>query len=175
VNPLLGGDSLEPFVSAARARGGGLFVLARTSNPGARDVQEQVLAGGETVSERLADLVAQLGAPSVGTSGLSDVGAVVGATAPGRLARLRERMPHAVFLLPGVGAQGGRVEALAAAFAPGPAAGLVTVSRGIALAHEERGGEPAPAAAEAGARLREQVWPRAGAAQRGRVRAWGVS
>src|SRR5436305_1561778 len=103
-------------------------------------------------------MVGELGSPGVGRAGLADVGAVVGATAPERLEALRATMPHAVFLLPGVGAQGGRVEALAAAFAPGPAAGLVTVSRGIALAHEERGGEPAQAAAEAATDLREQVW-----------------
>jgi orotidine-5'-phosphate decarboxylase len=158
VNPLLGSDSLEPLVNAARARDGGLFVLVRTSNPGARDVQEQALSGGETVSERLADLVARLGAPAIGTSGLSDVGAVVGATAPHRLARLRERMPGAIFLLPGVGAQGGRVEALAAAFAPGAAGGLISASRGIVDAYAQRGGSPASAAAYEAGRLRELAW-----------------
>jgi orotidine-5'-phosphate decarboxylase len=71
---------------------------------------------------------------------------------------MRELMPRAIFLLPGVGAQGGRVEALAPAFAPGPAAALVTVSRGIALAHEQQGGEPAQAAAAAAERLRDAVW-----------------
>jgi orotidine-5'-phosphate decarboxylase len=162
VSPLLGGDSLEPFVRAARARAGGLFVLVRTSNPGAQDLQEQPLAGGETVSERLADLVARLGAPAIGASGLSDIGAVVGATAPDRLAKLRERMPSAVFLLPGVGAQGGRVEALAAAFAPGPAGGLISASRGIVDAYTQRGGSPAAAAASEAARLRELAWDLAG-------------
>jgi orotidine-5'-phosphate decarboxylase len=67
---------------------------------------------------------------------------------------MRELMPRAVLLLPGVGAQGGRVEDLAPAFAPGPAAGLVAASRSIADAHEERGGEPAVAAREAAEELR---------------------
>jgi len=150
VNPLLGGDSLMPFVTTARAHGRGLFVLVRTSNPGAADLQERRLADGGSVSERLADLVHQLG--------LSDVGAVVGATAPDRLSSLRERMPHAVFLLPGVGAQGGRVEDLAPAFAPGRAGGLVSASRGIVAAHEHVGGAPAAAAAGEAARLRALAW-----------------
>jgi len=55
------------------------------------------------------------------------------------LARLRDRMPAASFLLPGVGAQGGRVEDLAPAFAPGPAGGLVTVSRALVHAGERDG------------------------------------
>jgi orotidine-5'-phosphate decarboxylase len=158
VNPLLGADSLVPLVDAARGRGGGLFVLVRTSNPGASDLQELPLAGGGSMSERIAAMVARLGAPSVGSAGLADVGAVVGATAPERLERLRELMPAAVFLLPGVGAQGGRVEDLAAAFAPGPAGGLITASRGIVGAHERTGGEPAGAARQEAARLRELAW-----------------
>jgi orotidine-5'-phosphate decarboxylase len=159
VNPLLGADSLAPFVSAARATGAGLFVLVRTSNPGAADVQDRELADGAgTVSDRLAALVAELGADGVGRSGLSDVGAVVGATVPGRLEALRELMPSAPFLLPGVGAQGGRVQELAAAFAPGRAGGLVSASRGIVRAHEQAGGDPASAARAEAARLRELAW-----------------
>jgi orotidine-5'-phosphate decarboxylase len=86
------------------------------------------------------------------------VGAVTGATEPGLLGRLRELMPRAVFLLPGVGAQGGRVEDLAPAFEPHPAAGLVTASRSIVNAHAERGGEPAAAAAAAAEELRAAAW-----------------
>jgi orotidine-5'-phosphate decarboxylase len=158
VNPLLGRDSLEPFLSAARAHGRGLFVLVRTSNPGATDVQEQGLAGGGAVSDRLADMVEQIGSGAVGESGLADVGAVVGATAPARLSDLRERMPHAPFLLPGVGAQGGRVEELAPAFVPGPGGGLISASRGIVGAHERAGGDPAAAAAREASRLRQLAW-----------------
>ncbi len=158
VNPLLGGDSLAPFVAAARPRGGGLFVLARTSNPGAADVQDLELAQGGTVSERLAALIAQTGEGGLGASGLADVGAVVGATAPGRLARMRELMPRAVFLLPGVGAQGGRVEDLEPAFRPGLAGGLIAASRGIVFAHEQSGGDPQASARAEAARLRELAW-----------------
>ena len=166
VNPLLGLDSLEPFATTARAHGRGLFVLVRTSNPGAADVQERALADGGAVSDRLAAIVDQVGAGGVGATGLSDVGAVVGATAPGRLAALRERMPHAVFLLPGVGAQGGNVEDLAPAFSGGPAGGLIAASRGIVAAYERVGGDPAGRAAREARRLRELAW-RAGGVRRG--------
>ncbi len=100
-----------------------MFALVRTSNPGAGDIQELRLADGQSVSERLAGLVDRLGEGGRGESGLSDVGAVVGATAPERLERLRALMPSTIFLIPGVGAQGGKVEELKAAFTPGPAGG----------------------------------------------------
>ncbi|HEY2259489.1 MAG TPA: orotidine-5'-phosphate decarboxylase [Solirubrobacteraceae bacterium] len=158
VNPLLGADSLAPLVQEARALMGGLFVLVRTSNPGAADVQDQSLAAGGAVSDALAGLVATLGAPGIGPGGIADIGAVVGATAPERLRALRQAMPNAPFLLPGVGAQGGRVEDLAPAFAPGPAGGLISASRSIVNAHEKIGGDPEGAAAREAARLRELAW-----------------
>jgi orotidine-5'-phosphate decarboxylase len=155
-NPLLGRDALAPLVDGARAAGAGAFLLVRTSNPGAADVLDLRLASGEPLWERLAALVADLGV--TGSSGLADVGAVTGATAPEHLARMRELMPAAPFLLPGVGAQGGDVAALAPAFAPGRAAGLVTAARSIANAHEQHPGEPADAARAEAERLREAAW-----------------
>lgn len=154
VNPFMGGDTLAPFVAAGR----GLFVLVRTSNPGAADVMDAELADGTRVWEHVARLVDRTGAEPGDTRPLCDVGAVVGATEPEHLARAREIMPRAVFLLPGIGAQGGRVADLAPAFAPGRAAGLVTASRSIAHAHEQQGGTPAAAARAEAERLREQAW-----------------
>jgi orotidine-5'-phosphate decarboxylase len=158
VNPLLGADAIEPFVTVARTSGAGIFLLVRTSNPGAADVADLELAAGGTVWERLAGLVSELGAPGVGESGLSDVGAVMGATEPRHLERARELMPHAILLLPGVGAQGGRVEDLAPAFAPGRAGALVTASRSIAGAHLTTGGDPARCARAEAERLRASAW-----------------
>jgi orotidine-5'-phosphate decarboxylase len=157
VSPYLGADSLEPFVAAARSAGAGLFVLVRTSNPGAADLQDLELAGGGRVWEQTAMLVERLGTPAE-QSGLSEIGAVVGATAPEHLMRARELMPHAVFLLPGIGAQGGRVEDLAPAFAPGRAAGLVTSSRSIVFAYERDGGAPGDSARAEAQRLRGAAW-----------------
>jgi orotidine-5'-phosphate decarboxylase len=158
VNPLLGADSIAPLVKGARERGAGLFVLVRTSNPGAADLQDLVLAGGESVSERLAAIVAGLGASGSADGPLDDIGAVVGATAPERLVRLRELMPRTPFLLPGIGAQGGQVEDLRAAFAPGPAGGLIAASRGIVYAFEHAGGDPETSARRQAARLQDQAW-----------------
>ena len=156
-SPLLGRESLEPMVAEARERGAGCFCLVRTSNAGAGELQD-LPAPRAPLHETLARIVAELGAGLVGDSGLSALGAVVGATRPGLLERLRELMPAAVFLLPGVGAQGGTVSELGAAFRPHPAAGLVAASRSIVGAHEERGGEPAVAAATAAEELREAAW-----------------
>jgi orotidine-5'-phosphate decarboxylase len=156
VNPYMGVDTLRTFVAGARPVGAAPFVLVRTSNPGAADVEDLELAAGGRVWEAVARIVAELGEPAP-ASGLTDVGAVVGATRPEHLARARELMPATVFLLPGVGAQGGRVEDLAPAFAPGRAAGLVTASRSLVFAAD---GDTAPAdATRAEAeRLRAAAW-----------------
>jgi orotidine-5'-phosphate decarboxylase len=153
-NPLLGRDALEPLVDAAAEAAACCFVLVRTSNPGAAELQD---AGEPPLHERLARLVDELGSGRIGRCGLAAVGAVAGATRPDHLARLRELMPRAIFLLPGVGAQGGRVEDLGPAFSVHPAAGLVTASRSIVDAYRERGGDPAIAAAAAAEELRAAV------------------
>jgi len=158
VNPLMGAETIEPFLAVARENQAGLFVLVRTSNPGAADIEDLTLADGSPVWERLAAMVERLGSTGIGESSLSDVGAVLGATVPQHLARARELMPHAIFLLPGVGAQGGQVQELAPAFAPGRAGGLISVSRGISGAHELSGGEPFDAARAEAHRLRELAW-----------------
>jgi orotidine-5'-phosphate decarboxylase len=161
-NPLLGRDSLAPLLEAATIAGAGCFVLVRTSNPGAAELQD--VPPDHPLRERLARLVAELGADRIGGSGLSDVGAVTGATRPELLTELRALMPAAIFLLPGVGAQGGRAEDLAPVFAPHPAAGLVSASRSIVDAHAARGGDPSVAAAAAAEELRATAWAIAGAA-----------
>jgi orotidine-5'-phosphate decarboxylase len=156
-NPLLGIDALAPLVDGARAAGAGVFVLVRTSNPGAADVEDLELAAGGTVWERLARIVAELG--DAGPPGaLADIGAVVGATEPRHVGRMRELMPRTPFLLPGIGAQGGRVEDLAPAWAAGRAGGLVSASRSIANAHESSELSPAAAARAEAERLRDSAW-----------------
>ncbi len=159
--PAHGRDVLDAVLQVSRPEGAGIFVLVRTSNPGAADVEDLELTHGEPLWERLAAIVDRLGASGLGESGLADVGAVTGATVPEHLARMRELMPRTPFLLPGVGAQGGDVESLAPAFAPGRAGGLVSASRSIANAYEAADGDPAaaPQAAAAEAeRLREIAW-----------------
>jgi orotidine-5'-phosphate decarboxylase len=147
-NPLLGADALEPLIGAAEASDAGMFVLVRTSNPGAAELQDAETEG-RPLHERLATLVREQAGRLRGASGLSGLGAVVGATEPQLLERLRELMPDSILLLPGVGAQGGDPAALGAAFAPGPASAIVTASRSLAGAED-----PAAAAEE----LRSAVW-----------------
>ena len=147
-NPLLGADALEPLVEAAAAAGAGVFALVRTSNPGAADLQD-LPTPEAPLHERLATMVDALSGRLAGAGPLSGMGAVVGATEPRHLARLRELMPRAIFLVPGVGAQGGRPEELGAAFAAGRGSALVAASRSIA-----EDADPTAAAQ----RLREAVW-----------------
>jgi len=155
VNPYLGGDSLEPFLEACRSEGTGLFVLVKTSNPGGADVQDVELADGRKLWHRVAELVGEWGAGLVGEHGLSAVGAVLGATFPEDVAVARTLLPQAVFLLPGIGAQGARPADVAAAFAAGPASALVSASRSVIYAPGDDWRAAAAAEAEG---LAREVW-----------------
>lgn len=155
----MGADTLDPLLATGRRRGRGVFVLVRTSNPGARDVEDLETAGGEPVWAQVARIVDRLGSEAGGDeTALTDVGAVVGATAPEHLERLRELMPRTPFLLPGVGAQGGRVADLAAAWLPGRAGGLVTASRSLVGAPGPDGAPGSAGARAEAERLRAEAW-----------------
>ncbi len=131
VNPYLGRDSLDPFLTQADK---GVFVLCRTSNSGGADLQDLELDSGEPLYERvaaLADVWNEHG----------NVGLVVGATAPDELEEVRDVVPDIPFLVPGVGAQGGDAEAaveygLAETEPETTPVGLVNSSRGIIFAGE---------------------------------------
>ena len=134
VNPYLGDDSLEPFVTTAANRGAGLFVLVKTSNPGGGQFQdlrtpEQPLYG------RVAAHVEQLAATMAGEQGYGCVGAVVGATYPAQLAELRAAMPHAWLLVPGYGSQGAKARDVAGAFDSSGLGAAVNNARGIIFAY----------------------------------------
>lgn len=143
VNPYLGRDSLEPFFER---EGLGVLAILKTSNPGSADVQDLPLADGRPLWQHVAGLLDRWGEDHVGESGLSTVGAVVGATHPEILETVRGLLPHAVLLLPGVGAQGGRTEDLAAAFTAGPASAVVSASRSVLYADGGAGWQEAAAA-----------------------------
>lgn len=139
VNPYLGTDSIQPFLDACARTGAGLYVLVRTSNPSSAEFQTQ---GVPTLSERVAEAVVRWGEPLVGACGLSSVGAVVGATHPEELARMRRVMPTAPFLLPGFGAQGAGAADVVPGFLDGIRAALVNSSRGVLFAYADRDGVP---------------------------------
>jgi len=132
ITPFLGEDGVKPFVEACAANGKGLFILVRTSNPSGAQVQDlRIAESGETVAERLASLVAAWGRDLVGESGYSSIGAVVGATQAWEIAGLRERMPQALLLLPGFGAQGATAEDVRHAFDSKGLGAIVNSSRGV--------------------------------------------
>ena len=93
VNPYLGHDSVEPFVKTAEARGAGIFVLVKTSNPGSKDFQDLV-SEGKTNYEHVAAGVEALAARTAAGGRYGAVGAVVGATWPKQLDDLRAALPH---------------------------------------------------------------------------------
>lgn len=127
LNPFLGYDTLEPFLGW---EGKGIYLLAVTSNAGSADFQQQSLADGRAVFE----LVTALGDRAAAEERATDVGYVVGLTnAAGVLAKI----PDAPLLVPGLGAQGGDLAALAAAGRSAP--DVINVSRGISYADDGRG------------------------------------
>ena len=152
VNPYLGHDSLDPFFAH---EGLGVLALLKTSNPGSDDIQDLPLADGRPLWHHVAGLVDQWGEDYVGESGLSSVGAVVGATHPELLETVRALLPRAVLLLPGVGAQGGRLDDLAPAFAAGPASAIPSASRSVLYA--DRSSDWQEAAAAEAARLADEL------------------
>ena len=135
VNPYLGSDGIEPFLKYVSA-GKGIFVLVKTSNPSSAELQD-IDAGGVKVHERIADLVTRWGEQHVGASGYSAVGAVVGATFPREVARLRALMPKTPLLLPGYGAQGAAATDCKSAFDSDGLGAVVNSSRGIIFAYEK--------------------------------------
>ena len=135
VNPLMGPDTLEPFVECANRFGKGLFVLCRTSNPGAGWLQDK-MTGNRLVSDRLADLIAAMGANANGDLRLNAVGAVVGATVPHEGRRLRQLLPRSIILAPGLGAQGGDAAAIHSLRGNTPGDLLIPVSRGLTLVRD---------------------------------------
>jgi orotidine-5'-phosphate decarboxylase len=161
-SPYLGQDSVEPFLAACRRHGAGVFFLVRTSNAGAADVQDLAMSDGNPLWHHVAQLVHEWGEPLVGKSGMSSVGAVVGATLPRAVSDARRLLPHSPMLLPGVGAQGATPADVARAFTAGASSALVTASRSVIFAYRESGADWRSAAGAEAQKLAGQVWAAAG-------------
>lgn len=131
LHPFLGHDSIAPFLQRCGATGGTIFVLVRTSNPSAIEIQGERLQSGGEVSELIARQVDAWGRGLGDAADYGPVGAVVGATYPDQLAHLRRLMPRALILVPGVGAQGATVRDTLAVFDRTKMGGLVNQSRGV--------------------------------------------
>lgn len=166
VNPYFGSDGLRPFIDEAGRNGRGLFVLCRTSNPSAPEIQD---VGDESTPLycRIAGLCHELGRSRAGECGYSDVGLVVGATYPAEAARIRRIARGAWFLVPGYGAQGAGPQDVLNCFGEDGMGAIVNSSRSIIFAYEkaqdgEDGGERASIefdkhAAIAARRMRDQI------------------
>ena len=135
VNPYLGADTLRPFADLARERGAGIYVLVRTSNPGARDYQDRRTAD-EPLYRAVARTVEALAAETRGEGRYGCVGAVVGATWPAELTELRQALPSAPLLIPGYGSQGGAAADVLPGLDADGLGALVNSSRGIIFAWE---------------------------------------
>ena len=136
VNPYLGSDGILPFLASGRD----IFALVKTSNPSSAELQD-LDCGGEPLYMRAARLLERLGAESVGEFGYSRIGAVVGATHPEELTKLRALFPNTFFLVPGYGAQGGGAADVAGAFDGRGLGAVINSSRGIIAAWKKTGGD----------------------------------
>ncbi len=122
MNPYMGSDAIRPFISRPEK---GAFILCRTSNPSAGELQDQ-----ETLSGLLYENVAQC---AVRLNGNDNVGLVIGATVPQEIQHIRELAPDLPFLIPGIGAQGGDLEK-SMRYGNSNGMALINISRGICFA-----------------------------------------
>jgi len=139
INPYLGFDGIEPFLSPCNEYDKGIFVLVKTSNPSGKEIQDLITSDGSTVYEHTARLVSQWGELAMGTYGYSKVAAVVGATYKEQGQRLRKQMPHTFFLIPGYGAQGASGDDIRGYFDKDGKGCIVNSSRGITAAYKKNG------------------------------------
>ncbi len=160
VNPYLGYDGIEPFLEMCPEHGKGIFVLLRTSNPTAKQIQD-VGSNDSPVWQRLAVLISEWGKPLIGKHGYSSVGAVVGATYPQEAVRVRELAPSTILLMPGYGAQGGRAAGISGCLDNDGLGAIITSSRGVIYAFRDPKGTEAKnwkkAIADAAEAMRDDI------------------
>jgi len=137
LSPYMGMDSIDPYMPYLLHHEKGVFVLIRTSNPGATDIQYLEQTSGARVYAEVGRQVAELGRQCVGSSGYSSVGGVVGCTHVEEARQLRRDLSSVFFLVPGYGAQGGTAADVALCLADGNG-GVVNSSRRILLAWKNR-------------------------------------
>ena len=137
--PYMGLDSISPYLPYCAERGKGVFVLCRTSNPGAKDFEYRQLADGRHVYDLVADSLTELGKDYTGETGYSSIGLVIGGTHTEEAETIRAAYPHTFFLIPGYGAQGGKAADIAR-YLNRSNGGVVNSSRGILLAYKKQPG-----------------------------------
>jgi len=157
VNPYMGMDTIEPFMPWLRSGKKGLFALARTSNPGATDIEYLTTSDGTPVYRHVTSGLSKIGAEVRGKSGYSALGCVFGCTQAEEVTQIRRDFPDMFFLIPGYGAQGGKAEDVARYLHEGNG-GVVNASRSILLAWKKAEGlTPAEAARNETIRMRDEI------------------
>ena len=138
--PYMGLDSIRPYLPYVTGAGKGLFVLVRTSNPGAKDFEYEKLADGRHVYDMVGDKLHELGGECMGEMGYSSLGLVIGGTHFEEAAEIRARYEDSFFLIPGYGAQGGTADDIARYLDKHSNGGVVNSSRAVLLAYKKQPG-----------------------------------
>lgn len=136
LNPYMGLDSIEEYLSYVKHKEKGLFLLLKTSNKGSYDIQMQKLENGKKVYEHVGDIFSELANEYKGNCKFSSIGFVVGCTNTEEGIEIRERYKNSFFLIPGYGAQGGKAEDVRKLLINNNG-GVVNSSRGILLAYKK--------------------------------------
>ena len=136
VNPYMGTDCVKPFIEDCKKYNKGIFILVKTSNPSSGELQDLKLENGKEVYMQVAELVEKWGEDLIGECGYSSIAAVVGATYPEQLEKIRKVAPHTYFLIPGYGAQGGKAGDIALGFDSNGLGGIVNASRSLMCAYK---------------------------------------
>lgn len=137
LSPYMGMDTIEPFLDYIKNQEKGVFVLVRTSNKGAEDIQYIESKGSRKIYNIVGEKIKKLGEEVKGNCGYSSIGAVVGCTHVDEGKELRQSLDSTFFLIPGYGAQGGKAEDVALYLNQGNG-GIVNSSRGILLAYKNK-------------------------------------
>ena len=139
INGYTGTDGIEPFVEMADKQGKGVFVLVRTSNPSAAPIQDFANAEGQRMYEKLAEVIGEIANRDgrIGNDGYSNVGMVVGGTAPEVTTALRHKYDKIWFLVPGYGSQGASATDCIRFCKPDGTGALINASRSIIYAYEK--------------------------------------
>ena len=140
VNPFLGEDSLLPFIETCNKFKKGIFILAKTSNPGSDDFQNLQFRG-KTLTRLVSELIAKHASVNLDSRGYSNIGVVVGATFPQEAKEIRQILPHSIFLVPGLGPQGGSSNGLNNFFNSDKLGAIINSSRGIVFSKNGKEGK----------------------------------
>lgn len=136
LNPYMGMDTLTPFLPYFKEQNKGAFVLIRTSNPGAQDIEYINTTDNRHVYNVVGEKINTLGKEFIGECGFSTIGGVMGCTHADEAKEVRESLDSTFFLIPGYGAQGGKAEDIALYLKEGNG-GVVNASRSILLAYKK--------------------------------------